>query len=201
MINDSKLILTNEQLTQCACETAYWIKNNIHLQEPDKQIILLGVLTGAIVMISDIMKEIGFMYELTHNNTEYPKGHPLINWPAVKVDFVRVLTRPTATLEKPVKFIRYDPPMNSVKGCNVIIIDDIFDSGLTIDFIRKECEAAGANKVFAITALKRKSTNASDIKEPDFYWKEIDEKIYAFGYGMDMNGLYRELPEIYGKYI
>jgi hypoxanthine phosphoribosyltransferase len=80
------------------------------------------------------------------------------------------------------------------KGKDILLIDDILDSGLTLSTIVSEMKHAGAQSVRTCVLLNKQVNRAVDIV-PDYKAFDIDNE-FVIGYGMDYNGLYRNLPYI-----
>jgi len=89
------------------------------------------------------------------------------------------------------------PNKEQIEGHHVILLDDIFDQGLTLEAIDNECRKLGATSVHSVVLTDK----LHDIKpdsgfKPDFVGLEVENR-YIFGCGMDYQGLYRNLPAIY----
>lgn len=86
-------------------------------------------------------------------------------------------------------------PGNNVSGRTVLVLDDILDEGHTLAAIKQKCLEQGAERVvIAVLADKR-----LDHEKPiyaDFVGLTVPDR-YVFGYGMDVYGWWRNLPEIY----
>lgn len=82
-----------------------------------------------------------------------------------------------------------------LKDKNVLIVEDIIDTGLTLEFltkyIKKNCEVKDLK---LITLFNKKCARKYNI-EPDFYCFDIDDK-FIVGFGLDYCGLYRNLDYI-----
>ena len=81
-----------------------------------------------------------------------------------------------------------------VKGCGVLIIDDVFDTGRTLAFARSHMLAKGAREVITC-ALARKPWAPTGADDVDFHAYDAPPR-YLVGYGMDDAGKYRGLPYI-----
>lgn len=75
----------------------------------------------------------------------------------------------------------------------IILVDDFCDSGSTLVAVKNYFEKEYGSKVYCVTFLKRKSTKFDDL----IYCHEIDGDDWLYGYGLDNNGLDREVREIY----
>ncbi|MEM9385803.1 MAG: hypoxanthine-guanine phosphoribosyltransferase [Pseudomonadota bacterium] len=86
-------------------------------------------------------------------------------------------------------------PFTSLEGRTVLVVDDIFDYGQTLEAIVEYCRGAGAAAVYSATfVMKRRERYISEYR-PDFIGVEIDDR-YVFGCGMDYEEYFRGLPEL-----
>ena len=87
-------------------------------------------------------------------------------------------------------------PRSQLRGRTVLIIDDIFDAGTTLQYATHECYELGAgNVISAVLVRKRHERVATDLR-PDYVGLEVDDR-YVFGCGMDYRHRWRHLPEIW----
>lgn len=78
---------------------------------------------------------------------------------------------------------------------NVLIVEDIIDSGLTMDFLIRYIEThCSAKSIKLAVLLEKECEHKYDIK-PDFCASKIDDK-FIVGFGLDYNGIYRNLDYI-----
>lgn len=88
-----------------------------------------------------------------------------------------------------------DLTLPNLHGKNVLIVEDIIDTGLTARFLTDLFKIKHhPNKLMFVSLLNKKSARQIDI-EPDLYGFEIDDK-FVVGYGLDYKGYYRNLPYI-----
>lgn len=87
-------------------------------------------------------------------------------------------------------------PDVSLKDRIVIIADDIFDEGYTLQELIAYCEAKGAKKVLSAVLLKKKLSELPTNITPNFVGLEVTDR-YVFGWGMDYKGYLRNLSSIY----
>ena len=80
------------------------------------------------------------------------------------------------------------------QGCDVIVVDDIFDTGLTLKSVVALLREKGAEKVKTCVLL-RKEGSSRVVMEPDYCGAVIPDA-FIVGYGLDYNEQYRELPYI-----
>ena len=86
-------------------------------------------------------------------------------------------------------------PGTAVAGRTVLVLDDILDQGHTLAEVRAKLLAAGAGRVF-YAALTEKDTGRAKPLRADFVGLRLPDR-YVFGCGMDIGGLWRNLPDIY----
>lgn len=85
----------------------------------------------------------------------------------------------------------------SVFNQDVIIIEDIVDTGLTLAKIMEDLRARGARSVEAVALLRKKPARDKNI-EVKYVGFELEEE-FVVGYGLDIDGLGRNLPDLYLK--
>lgn len=86
-------------------------------------------------------------------------------------------------------------PHDNVRGRVVLVLDDILDEGETMAAIREQVMAQGA-AAFYSAVFTNKLINKPKPITPDFVGIDIPDR-YIFGFGMDVHGLWRNLPALY----
>jgi len=86
-------------------------------------------------------------------------------------------------------------PSESLKDRTILIVDDIFDEGLTLEALVKECMEAGALKVYSAILVEKNCPKKSTLKV-DFTGLVVENR-YVFGSGMDYKGYLRNVAGIY----
>jgi len=86
-------------------------------------------------------------------------------------------------------------PGTSVTGRVVLVLDDILDEGRTLAEVREKLLEAGARRV-CIAVFAEKDTGRTKPIAADFVGIKLPDR-YVFGFGMDVGGAWRNLPEIY----
>ena len=81
-----------------------------------------------------------------------------------------------------------------VTGRNILVIEDILDSGLTLSWLRSNLESRGAKSVEILTLLRKPEAVKVDIT-PKYVGFDIPSE-FVVGYGLDFNQKYRNLPFI-----
>ncbi len=161
-----EVLISREEIEKRVKELAEEISKDYSREDP----LMLGILNGAFVFMADLIREM-----------KVP----------VEVDFLRVKSY-CGTSAGELEVIMDVP---DVKGKDVIIVEDIIDTGLTMDFLLKRVKKKGAKSVKVCALLDKPSKRVVDVK-PDYVGFTIPD-YFVVGYGLDYNGRYRELPEIY----
>jgi hypoxanthine phosphoribosyltransferase len=86
-------------------------------------------------------------------------------------------------------------PSELLRGRHVLVLDDILDQGLTLAAIRDRCLAEGARSFYCAVLLEKMISLPKPIVA-DFVGMRVPDR-YVFGCGMDVNGMWRNLPGIY----
>jgi len=86
-------------------------------------------------------------------------------------------------------------PSISLKGRVVLVIDDIFDEGLTLQAIIEACREQGAAEVYSAVLVDKLHDRKAPV-EVDFIGLEVEDR-YVFGYGMDYKEYLRNAPGIF----
>jgi len=129
------------------------------------------------------------------NGGLYLTGQLLRHWEfPLTVDYVHATRYRLSTLGKDVLWKAY--PQNELKGRHVVIVDDIFDQGFTLEEIKSYCFKQGAKKCTSVFLIRKShDRNKADI-EADIVALECGDR-YLYGVGMDLNGHFRNLSTIY----
>ncbi len=141
-------------------------------REDKKPPILLCVLNGAIMYTAELMKRLDFQCELMTIKLSSYSG-----------------TSSTGHIN-----IVYDIA-SDIRGRDVIICEDIIDTGATIKFLRNHLKEKGADKIEICTMLFKPDIYKEDIKI-DYAAMEIPPR-FIVGFGLDYDELGRNLKDIY----
>jgi len=138
----------------------------------DCPLTVVGVLTGSVVVVSDLIRRL-----------EGP----------VRLSMVWASSyRGTATRSGRLD-LRLDL-LPDLTGQHVLLVDDIFDSGRTMEAILADLRGRGAASVRSLVLL-RKQGRAEVAIEPDFVGFDIPD-LFVVGYGLDYDGAWRHLPHV-----
>lgn len=119
----------------------------------------------------------------------------------VKIDFMQVSSYGSGTESTGVISIKKDLD-SDIRGKNVLIIEDIVDSGRTLAMLKEELKKRGARIVRIVTLLSKPARRVVDV-DVEYIGTEIPDE-FVVGYGLDMDEKYRQLdyvgilrPEVY----
>lgn len=138
-----------------------------------KNLYVLSLLRGSFIFAADLVREItvptkiGFMTTSSYGHGEETSGS------------VQVVN---------------DIP-DDIKGWDVLIVDDIVDSGITMDFVVNHVKNLGATSVKCCTLLDKPSRRKVDIK-PNYCCFEIED-LFVVGYGLNYGDFYRNIPYVF----
>ncbi|EJT5913197.1 hypoxanthine phosphoribosyltransferase [Clostridium perfringens] len=139
----------------------------------DKNLYVLSLLRGSFIFAADLVRtidtkaQIGFMTTSSYGHGEESTG------------IVKVVN---------------DIPDN-IEDLDVLIVDDIIDSGITMDFVINHVKSLGAKSVKTCTLLDKPSRRKVDLK-PDYCCFEIED-LFVVGYGLNYGDHYRNIPYIF----
>ena len=111
----------------------------------------------------------------------------------VEIDFMQVSSYGSGTTSGNIK-IMLDLARDDIKECDILIVEDIIDSGKTLSYLVEYLKLRGAASVRTVTLLDKPSRRTVDFS-PDFRGFEIPD-YFVVGYGLDFDEKYRALPFI-----
>lgn len=138
-----------------------------------KSLLLLGILKGSVVFMGDLMKKIQTPLE---------------------IDFMKVSSYGSGTESSGRINILLDLHRNDLSEKDIIIVEDIIDSGKTLSYLTEYLTLGGAHSVRTCTLLDKPSRRTVRF-EPDYVGYEIPDE-FVVGYGLDYDEHYRALPYI-----
>jgi len=128
------------------------------------------------------------------NGSVVTAGHllPKLNFP-LELDYIHVTRYGEKTVGGELNWLHQ--PVSDLKDRVVILLEDIFDRGVTLHALRQYCEQAGAKSVACVTLIDKIHTNKMG-ELPEFIGMTVPNR-YVFGFGMDYKGYWRNAPGIY----
>ncbi|MCK4561103.1 MAG: hypoxanthine phosphoribosyltransferase [Calditrichia bacterium] len=163
------VLISEEEIHQRLVELGDEIVNVFSGEIP----ILIGVLNGGFIFLADLIRYINIDCE---------------------IDFIRISSYGDA--EESTGHIKVLKPLSAdIKGRHVVVVEDIVDSGLSVQFLLKMLSAFEPASLRVATLLRKKSRMKVDIPI-EFIGFDIEDK-YVIGYGLDDRQIKRNLRAIY----
>ena len=168
MASQPKVLITQDEIKQAVARLAAEIRQDYKGKEP----LLVGILKGSFVFMADLIRQL-----------ELP----------VEVDFIKLSSygagRETSGKVKVVQGLK-----TPIKGKDVLVVEDIVDTGLTIsfllDYLRKKKPAS-----LRLCALTDKPSRRQVPVTIDYLGFAVPDR-FIVGYGIDWNEKFRYLPDI-----
>ncbi len=138
----------------------------------DKELVCIGVLRGAIIFLADLARYISV---------------PML------IDFMAISSYGASTESSGVVRILKDLDENIEKK-DVLIVEDIIDTGLTLNYLLRMLRSRNPASLRVCALLNKKERRQINVPI-DYCGFDIPDK-FVVGYGLDFNGLYRNIPYI-----
>lgn len=167
--NNYSVLISEEEINQRLVELGGELAQTFDGDIP----ILIGVLNGGFIFLADLIRyinidcEIDFIRISSYGDEKESSGH------------IKVLK----------------PLSADIKGRHVVVVEDIVDSGLSVQFLLKMLSAFEPASLRVVTLLRKKSRMKINL-EIDFVGFDIEDK-YVIGYGLDDRQIKRNLRAIY----
>lgn len=143
-------------------------------KDATEPIILVGVLKGSFMFLSDLAKEITIPH--------------IVDFIAVSSYGNKKTTRSSGNVRM-IMDTREDQ-----EGRDILVVEDILDTGYTLEYINKMFEARGTHSVKNIVLLTKNAKRGADVKIDYFGFESPD--VWSVGYGLDYREQFRTLPYI-----
>jgi hypoxanthine phosphoribosyltransferase len=148
------------------------LANRISQDYPDGNLVLIGILKGAFVFLSDLIRCL-----------EIP----------VEIDFVRLASYGSEQISS--RDIRITKDIEiPIQGKDVVIVEDIVDTGWTLAYLREYLSNRHARSVKICALLDKEARREVDVAV-DYLGFPCEDR-FVVGYGLDMDEKYRHLPDI-----
>lgn len=164
----TEVLISREQLADKVAELGAKISEDYKGEE----LFLIGILKGSVPFMADLMRAITL---------------------DVEMDFMSVSSYGSGTKTSGVVRILKDLD-SDIAGKNVLIVEDIIDSGLTLAYLKEYLAKRNPKSIKIVTMLSKPARRKADI-EADYTGFVVDDK-FIVGYGLDINQKYRNLPYI-----
>ncbi len=168
MPNMGEVLVNSEEIQKRVREMAERVTEDYRGEQP----LLVGILRGAVVVLSDLMRHV-----------ELP----------CEIDFMEVSSYGAGTATSGVVRILKDLREN-VNGRHVLIVEDIVDTGLTLSYLRRSLLARRPASLEMLALLSKPSRRQVDL-DVKYVGFEVPD-VFVVGYGIDYAGAHRNLSEI-----
>ena len=180
MLNDiEKVLLSEEDLSNIVKRLGAEITEDYK----DKNLLLVSVLKGSIIFMADLMREIKI---------------------PCAIDFMAVSSYGSGTKTSGVVRIIKDLDTENLEGIDLLIVEDILDSGVTLEYLMKFLSARNPNSIRICTLLDKPERRKANVKA-NYAGAQIPDA-FVVGYGLDYDEKYRNLsfvgalkPSVYEK--
>ncbi len=160
-----KVLISEEELAEICKNLGKQISNDYE----GKDLLLVSVLKGAVVFMTDLLKQITC---------------------DCQIDFMSVSSYSGTKTTGVVKF-KKDLDINP-EGKDILIVEDILDSGITLAYLKDVLKGRNARSIKVCALLDKPANRKADIKA-DYVGKVIPDE-FVLGYGLDYYEKYRNLP-------
>jgi hypoxanthine phosphoribosyltransferase len=161
-----KVLLSKEELHDGVTRMA----GEIAACYQDQPLTIIGVLTGSVVLMADLIRlievplRVGVLQASSYRGTSTTRGELVIN----------------------------SDLMLDIEGRDVLLVDDIFDTGHTLKRVLDKMQNFGPASMRSAVLLRKKARQEVDY-DPDFVAFDIPDE-FVVGYGLDFEDMYRNLP-------
>lgn len=142
------------------------------LGQTEQPLVLVSVLKGSALFLADLMRRL-----------------PI----EVSVDFMSISSYAEGEQSGVVRIVK-DLDID-VSDRDVLIVEDIVDTGLTLNYLRNALSQRGPRSLRAVTLLDKLARRIVPV-ELEYSCFEVPD-VFVIGYGLDFQGLYRNVPDIY----
>lgn len=163
------ILITKEAIA----ERIHELSQDLCKDYKDKKLYVLSLLRGSFIFAADVVREIDLPVKIGFMTTS-SYGHCEISSGCVKV---------------------LNDVQDDLNGYDVLIVDDIIDTGVTMDFVMGHVKALGAASVKCCVLLDKPERRTLDLK-PDFCCFEIPD-VFVAGYGLNYGDYYRNVPYVF----
>lgn len=166
--DDLEVLLSRQQIQTRVSELA----EELNRDYQNREVVVVGIMSGVVVFLADLIRGLEIPVRLEFlNASSYPGKATTAGELAVDVSGLSMLT-----------------------GHHVLLLDDIFDTGHTLQRIHSIVSAMQPASLKSAVLLWKTERNETKLK-PDYVGFEIPNR-FVVGYGLDYDGLYRNLPDV-----
>jgi hypoxanthine phosphoribosyltransferase len=166
---DKELVLAADQIADRVEELAATLSAEYAGRNP----LIIGILNGAFIFMSDLVRQMTI---------------------PVQMDFVRLASYGASDTSSGKITVTKDTEL-PLAGRDVIVVEDIVDTGLTLRWLKDELQGRGPASVKICALIDKKERREVEI-EVDYVGFEVAQG-FLVGYGLDFNEDWRQLPDVY----
>jgi len=137
----------------------------------DEEITIIPIMTGSLIFVSDLIR-----------NLPIP----------LKIDMVSISSYPGKAMES--QGVSLGEVPKGLEGKNILVVDDILDSGRTLSAIHEEIMKQNPKSLKSAVLLRKKLESQEPV-DVEYIGFDIPDS-FVVGYGLDYDGYYRNLPDI-----
>ena len=168
IIAHSRVVHTNVDIIKSISSLALELNNYYRGQE----VVVLPVMTGVIPFAGQLLTQLDFDLVISYAHVSRYKN----NLGQDKIEEI------------------YFPGKEYVSGKSLLVLDDIHDEGKTLNFIQDKLKNQGAREIKSAVLFNKKIKNK--IAKADFKCLDVPDH-YVYGFGLDFNGIGRNIPHLY----
>ena len=166
------VLVSEEEINMAVTRIAYEIEQDY--KNSDKKLLLIGILKGSVIFMADILKKLNIPME---------------------TDYIKVSSYGSGTTTSGTIKLKADPDRTDLSGYNVVVIEDILDTGNTLSWLLEHLEKdLKADSVRLCVLFNKPDRRKKHIKIHYEGFVIPDE--FIVGYGLDYNELYRNLQYV-----
>lgn len=162
-----KVLLSEDELRDGVKKMA----DDINAQLNSETLTVIAVMTGSLVLVADLIRALSMPVQLGALLASSYRGET---------------TRGDLEIDHAM--------LPNLEGENVLVVDDIFDTGHTLDNVMERLDQLGPSRIHSAVLLRKTGCQQVDMS-PDFIGFEIPDE-FVVGYGLDYKNLYRNLPYV-----
>lgn len=168
--SETEIVVTTDALAERVRELAH----QINIDYADRDVVLVGVLKGALRFLWDIARAIEVR--------------------DVEFDFIGAKSYHGSATESSGHVEIYTPIDIELQGRHVLVIDDIIDSGRTMQRVLSELATHDPASLEVCVLLMKEESQQVSLERPRYVGFPVPPKVFVVGYGLDYDGHYRNLP-------
>jgi hypoxanthine phosphoribosyltransferase len=162
------ILIDAERIQQRVAELARQITADYR----DRQVTIVGVLTGCLVFLADLVRRLDLPLRIGLIQASSYRG----------------------AVTSPGRLQIHPDLVPDVRGRHVLLLDDILDTGQTLNYLREHLRSLGPASIRVVVLLRKEGRQQVPL-EPDYCGFDIPNR-FVVGYGLDFNDEYRHLPYV-----